>query len=179
MRTQTYKMIMGICLVVAFSVWMGGQAYAQASDMKIGWVDLQRVINASEEGKKAQDDMKKKADELEQKAQKMQGDIDAMKADLEKQAGVLNAQAQDEKRDTISKAAVEYDRFVKDSRTELQTIEQRALKQLLADVGKLVVDYGKQNGFAVIMEAGNILYGAENIDLTDKIIEAYNTARKK
>ena len=79
-----------------------------------------------------------------------------------------------EKQDTMTKLEVEYNRFVQDSREELGRSEQRALAGLLEDIGRLVVEYGRQEGFAVILEAGNILYGAESIEITDDIIALYN-----
>ena len=64
---------------------------------------------------------------------------------------------------------------MQDSRNELRLVEQRSLKQLLEDVGKIVVEYGKTNNFTLILEAGNILYGADQIEITEDIIKLYNT----
>ena len=52
---NTRKNIIAIVLVfMGGMIGMFGNAkVALAVDMKIGWVDLQRVINASEEGKRA------------------------------------------------------------------------------------------------------------------------------
>jgi outer membrane protein len=146
----------------------------QAAELKIGWVDLQRVINASEEGQQAQAEIQLKADEYTRQADQMKAQLEAMAADYKNQEEMLTAAAKSEKQDEISKLEVEYNRFVQDSRDELARAEQRALKGLLEDIGQLVVQYGEQEGFAVILEAGNILYGAASIEVTDDIIALYN-----
>lgn len=157
---------------------LGNVKVALAVEMKIGWVDLQRVINASEEGKRAQEGIQKRADEYTLEANQMKAEIEAMAEDLKKQADVLTPTARREKQDAITKLEVEYNRFVQDSRDELGRSEQRALAGLLEEIGRLVVEYGKQEGFAVILEAGNILYGAESIEVTDEVIALYNIRKQ-
>ena len=178
MRNVMYKTMLVLLVGAMMCAGIAGKGWAQAGAVKIGFVDLQRVIDASEEGKKAHETIQKKADELSQQAQKSKADIQAMKDDYDKKAEALTPQARAEKQDAIAKKSVDYDRFVKDSQTDLKMAEQRALKQLLENVGALVVKYGKENGFAVILEAGNILYGAENIDLTNEIVKVYNSQKK-
>ena len=152
-------------------------AAAQSSELKIGFVDLQRVIDASKEGTRAQEDIKNKAGELEEQARKMQDEMTAMKTELDQQYDMLTPEARNQKRDEMSKLQRDYERFVRDSQSELRVIEQRALKQLLEELGKLVVEYGQANNFTVILEAGNILYGAPQIELTEQIIELYNSKK--
>jgi outer membrane protein len=172
-----YKCISVFFVVVVVGVGFSASTFAQSTEIKIGFVDLQMVIDASEEGQQARAEIKKKADELSQQAKQMKEELEALKADYEQQSLALSEEAKSEKRDAIGRKELDYNRFVKDSRTELQTSEQRALKELLETVGKIVVEYGQQNGYTVILEAGNILYGADSIDLTEEIINAYNTRK--
>ena len=176
MKANTCSIVTSISLVVLITIFCAG-ASALAADMKIGFVDLQQVIDASDEGKQAQIDIKKRADELGVEATQMQKDLQAMKSDLEKQFDVLTLEARSQKRDELTKMERDYSRFINDSQTELRQIEQRALKQLLETVGKLVVEYGEQENFTLILEAGNILYGADQIEVTQEVIELYNSKK--
>ena len=161
--------------IMAMVLAMAGSALAQGEPMKIGFVDLQRVIDSSEQGKTAQDEIKKKSDELSAQAKKMEDEYNKMKADYDNQQEMLTPEAKSQKRDELAKFERDYTRFVQDSRNELRLVEQRSLKQLLEDVGKIVVEYGKTNNFTLILEAGNILYGADQIEITEDIIKLYNT----
>lgn len=182
MKTRTMALWLMIVLGIGVigSLGLASSTPAYAADLKIGFVDLQRVISGSEEGKRAQADIQKKADEFTEQVNQLKTKIDTLTADYKKQAdlGALSANAKREKQDEISKLQTEYDRRVKDSRDELAKAEDRALKAILQEVSKVVVDYGKQNGFTVILEAGNILYGAENIDITNDIVNQYNSRPK-
>ena len=173
-KTQKICIASFLTLVV-LGCGMMTNAFAQSSAMKIGFVDLQRVIDASGEGQRAQEEIKQKAAELETKAKQMQDDLQVLKTDLANKLGMLTPEAKGEKQDEIAKIERNLSRFVQDSQSELRLIEQRALKQLLEDVGKLVVEYGKTNNFTLILEAGSILYGAASIEVTEAIINQYNT----
>lgn len=157
---------------------MAATSFAQSGEYKIGFVDLQRVIDSSEQGKRAQEQMKLKADELAAQAKTMKDEIQQMKDEYEQQAMALTPEARTEKRDEISRKELDYNRFVKDSQSELRVIEQRALKQLLEDVGRVVVEYGKTHNYTVIFEAGNILYGSSAIEVTEEIIKEYNSGNQ-
>ncbi len=147
---------------------------SQAAEFKIGWVDLQRVISSSAEGQQAQADIQQKADEYTRQADQMKAQLEAMTADYKNQEEMLTPAARSEKQDAITKLEVEYNRFIQDSRDELGRAEQRALQGLLQDIGKLVVEFGQQEGYAVILEAGNILYGSTSTEVTEDIIALYN-----
>lgn len=165
-------------LVSMVNLAISTDTFAQTGEYKIGFVDLQLVIDSSAEGTRAQEQMKQKADELAVQAKAMKDEIQKMKDDYEKQSLALTPEARTEKRDEIAKKELDYNRFVKDSQADLRLIEQRALKQLLEEVGKVVVEYGKANNYTVIFEAGNILYGSSAIELTEEIIKAYNSPKK-
>lgn len=172
--TQIRRILMGALIIGVFLA-----VSAAAADVKIGWVDLQRVINASEEGRQAQAQIQQKADEYTRQADQMKQELETMAADYKAQEEMLSAAARGEKQDAIAKLEVEYNRFVQDSRDELARAEQRALQGLLQDIGKLVVEFGEQEGYAVILEAGNILYGSESTEVTDDIIALYNQRKNQ
>ncbi len=53
---------------------------------------------------------------------------------------------------------------------------------LIEKIRAFVKDYGKTNGYSFILgsnEAGSVMYGIEESDLTQKVLEALNAAYKK
>lgn len=179
---KTYKNLMNRLAGVVLGGILVGMLTGvsiQAQELKIGWVDLQRVINASEEGQQAQAEIQKKADEYTRQADELKAELAALAADYKNQEGVLTAAARSEKQDKISRLETEYNRFVQDSRDELSRAEQRTLQGLLQTIGKLVVEFGEQQGYALILEAGNILYGSTSIEVTDAIIALYNERKNQ
>jgi outer membrane protein len=179
MKTQKMMMKMAVILLCGVVVTVTGTSSLWAAELKIGWVDLQRVIDSSEEGQQAQTQIQQKADQYTQQAAELQAQLEAMVADYKNQEEMLTPEARSEKQDAIDKLQVEYNRFVQDSRDELARIEQRALQELLVDISRLVVQYGEQEGFTLIVEAGNILFGSASAEVTDDIIALYNAGKSQ
>lgn len=174
MLKTKYKVVV-LCVVSVLCFGLAGQAVAQSSTLKIGFVDLQRVIDASEGGKQARAEVQKKADELSQKAEEIQRALKTLKDEYEKQSLALSAEAKTEKRDQITKLERDYSRFVNDSKSELRLIEQRALQELYKDIEKTVKAYGEQHNYDAILERQVFLYASDSIDLTNEIIKIYNS----
>ena len=172
-RNTRYVAALLVILMIGCSV--SSNAFAQSAEIKIGFVDLQRVIDSSEEGKRAQGEIQQKAQEFGEQAKQKQEEIQTFQADYQKQFDLLTPEARAEKQNDIAKLERDYTRFAQDSQNELRLIEQRALKQLLESVGKVVVEYGRANNYTLILEAGGILYGADSIELTEDILNTYNS----
>jgi outer membrane protein len=148
---------------------------AQQAELKIGFVDLQKIIDNSEKGKQIRNEIQKKADELTRQVKALEEEMKAMKADYDKQANVLTSEAKQEKRDELARKELDYQRFIKDSEAELRKAEKRALQELYQDIGKLISEYGKERNYTAIFERQTIVYVSESIDLTNDIIELYNS----
>ncbi len=166
-----------VSLVIVCVVCLGSSlnVFAQSGEMKIGFIDLQKVIDASEKGKRIRDTIQKKADELSQQVKALEEDLKAMRADYNTQAALLTGEAKGEKQDALQRKDLDLKRFVKDSEAELRKAEKRALQELYQDIGRIITDYGKKHNYTAIFERQTIVYVAENIDLTNEIITLYNS----
>ena len=47
------------------------------------------------------------------------------------------------------------------------------------DVLKIISDYGKKEGYVLIIEDINAVYSPKSIDITDKVIQLYDTEYSK
>jgi len=170
-----YKYIVVVCVVSIVCVSFSVSAFAQSGEIKIGFVDLQKVINSSEKKKQAEEEYKKKVDELNQQADLFKQELKQLKEEYDQQAEFLKDEAERQKRDELSEKELEFNRFNKDSELKLKRFEQRIFEQLLEEIGKLVIEYGKEHNYTAIFERQMMVYAVESIDLTDEIIELYNS----
>ncbi|TYP00038.1 periplasmic chaperone for outer membrane proteins Skp [Geothermobacter ehrlichii] len=152
-----------------------------AADLKIGYVDLQKVLNESDAGKAAKQKIGEKVKEYEIQIQARQKELQAAKEELEKQALLLSDEARSKKEREYQQKLKELQRFTKDVREDLQMRDSDATKKILAEILKIVSSYGEEQGYTLILEKNesSLIYASDKIDLTDAILERYNQSRKK
>jgi len=152
-------------------------ARAQAANVKIGYVDVQRVLADSKRGQEAKKEIEARGAELNQEFLKRQQEVKALKEELERKGTLLSEEARKEKEREYQKKVKELERFVKDSREELRQMEREVTTQILKEVEKIINELGKEKGYTLILEKQRsfILYAPEEIDLTDEVIKALDS----
>ncbi len=150
---------------------------AQGADVKIGYVDVQRVLADSKRGQEAKKKIEARGAELNQEFLKRQQEVKALKEELERKGTLLSEEARKEKEKEYQKKVKELERFVKDSREELRQMEREVTTQILKEVEKIINELGKEKGYTLILEKQRsfILYAPEEIDLTDEVIKALDS----
>jgi outer membrane protein len=152
---------------------------AQAEEaIKIGILDLQKVLNECEAGKKAKTDLealiKSKESVIEEKGM----EIEKLKSELQKQVSVLSAEARKSKEDELERLVRDYQRTVQDSQAEVKKKEGELTEAIIRGVHELVDDIGKKEGYTVIIEKSLALYINKDLDITDSVIKRYNKSKK-
>jgi outer membrane protein len=152
---------------------------AAAQEIKLGYVDLQRALNDSEAGKRAKDRFKKEVDRLQVDLQKQKSQLEGLKEQLEKKSLVMKEEERRNLEKDYQKRLRDFERSYKDSQGELQQQDNELTAELLRELQKVIEEYGRQGSYTVILErsSSSVLYGAENVDLTDEIIAEYNRRR--
>ncbi len=171
------KYLVAINFIIMFSFLITGPSFAgDGVTGKIGYVDLQRCLMESKEGKKAYDALKVKNDKVKNDLQKRQDALDKKRGDLEKQALMLSPQAKQEKELEVKRDVRELKGLVAEYNEELKIEENKYKEVIFGDIGNIIADYGKKNGFVLILEKthAGILWAPDGGDLTEIIIKEYD-----
>jgi outer membrane protein len=163
-------------LIVAFllAVLAPGLSYAQ-STLKIGYIDLQRVILESKAGKTAKSaferEFNQKASFIEQKKVA----LDQERENFLKQSAVMDEEARLRKADELQRKEKELNRTRDDYRDELQRRDLDLSKQILSQVVEIINNIGNSEGYEMIVEKseGGILC-CKGADITDRVIKAFD-----
>jgi len=168
------KFFLAVSMVLIASVAFGGE-----KPVKIGYIDLQKALNESDEGKEAKGTFNKRVEEL-QKVLNKQNELKKLQDDMEKQKGLLTAEARVEKEKVYQQKLKDVQRFAKDSQEELQQKDAEMTKKIIKDLRDIIKKLGNEDGYTIILEKGDafVLYAAEGVDVTDKVIKAYNKTKK-
>jgi outer membrane protein len=167
-----------------FTVVVGSLLFAllassivSAEEYKIGFVDLQRALNESSTGKQAKEKFTAEVKKVEADIMRKKEEVEKLGASLEKQSSMLKDEARAEKEKQFIQMQKEYERKVKDAKDDLQIKDAQLTKGILEDLVTIIKKYGKENKYTIIFEKSEtvLLYAADSIDLTDKILSLYDS----
>ncbi len=150
-----------------------------ADGTKLGYVDLQKVLNLSNAGKSAKEQLSEKVKKYQEDINKKQEELKKLKEVLEKQSVVLSEKARGEKEKDYQQNLKEFQRMTKDAQEDLQAKDEELTKRILGDIEKLVQDFGRRNGYTFIfIRNESMLFADDKADLTDEILKIINTEKK-
>lgn len=179
----------GLAAVLAGAVTAGtwltasGPAAQQAAPpaVRIGYVDIQRVLARSAAGVAAREQLEREKAAMQKQVDSQRVELEKMREDLEKKGQLLSPEARRERQDTMEKKVRETRRLVDDLQATLQKKEEQLLGKVLSDVSGLIQKVGKDKGYYLVLERqrSSVLYAAAEADLTEEIIRAYDEDAKK
>jgi len=151
-----------------------------ADGVKIGSVDIQKVLILSEAGKEAKEQLAGKGNKYEAEKNTREEELRKLKGELEKQSVVLADDARKAKEQLFMQKRKELDRFLKDAQEDLQAKNDELTNRLVEEIVKLIQDYGKKNGYSFIfVKNESMVFVDENVDLSEGILKEFNSSRKK
>jgi outer membrane protein len=150
----------------------------QAADVKLGYVDLQKVVTTSEQGKEAM----KTLDSIEKAknaliVEKIKA-IKKLEEDLAKQGAILTPEAKQKKQVEHDKLMLEYQKMRKDREDELKKNEAEFIQNIVLDVKKLLVTIAEEEGYTAIFNEAVVIYMPDELNLTDRVIKQFNELSK-
>ena len=164
-----------VCCIVTMVLLLCGFNLAQAADnLKIGCVDLQRVIETSDIGKKLKGEIQQEIERAKQKLTEKDQELKKLREMLDRQSFAMNEDVKQEKLKEFQTKARELDRLTTDSEDDLK--QRFAVKQqkLIQDVMDVVKQYGKEKGYSIILEKSIVFYAIDSFDVTDEVVQIFN-----
>jgi outer membrane protein len=131
--------------------------------IRIGFIDIQRVVSESQAGKRAKD--------------RFQAQV--KKADIDKKGPLLKEEERRNMEADFQKRSVNLQRTMGDYQQDLRQKESSMMSEILKELEAIVNEVGKAEKFTLILERSQILYSDQGIDITNKVIETYNSRAKK
>jgi outer membrane protein len=181
--------VIGIALIAmggAVAAWVGvpttsAQTAAAPAPVRVGFVDIQRVLARSSAGVAAREQLEKEKAAKQRQVEAQRGDIEKLRDELEKKGQLLSVDARKEKQEQLERKVRDARRLVDDLQGTLQKKEEALLAKVLQDVSGLIQKVSKDRGFGLVLERqrSSILYATPESDLTDDVLRAYDDETKK
>lgn len=153
---------------------------ADAAELKIGVMNIQKVLLESVSGKAAKSMFEAKAKELKAKFQTEENALTAMQQEIEKKSSAWSAEKKEAQVREYQKKGREFQVKTEDARFELKQLQDKELEPILKTLQTIVEDYGKKNGYTVILDSKiGVLYANSAIDVSADLTKALDQAMKK
>ena len=178
-----HRSLRALTLASLLTASFGSTAAVVRADppVKIAVVDMQRALHETEDGRKAKANLKKVFDERQKTLDKQQNDLKSMKDSLDKQHDVLSPAVLTKKQEELQKAFTELQQTYMEFQRELAAKEGELTKDIIERMQRIMRRVGQTEGYTLIMERNEsgVLYVPSNYDLTDLLIQRYNSGEGK
>ncbi len=145
-------------------------AQAQAADLKIGFIDLDRMTRESVPAERATKKLEKEFAPREQELRKLEQQIKAMQAQLEKDGVTMSESERRNKEQELGRQTREYQRIQREFREDLNLRRNEELAALFERANKVIKQIAESEKFDLILQEA--VYRSPRIDITDKILKA-------
>jgi outer membrane protein len=174
------RLVIGALFFLQLAAGLGARR-ALAEDVKLGYVDLQRALMETEEGRKARADLKKIFDQKQKELDEQQTELKKGMDDLEKKRTLLAAevvkQKETEMQGKLEKIRQTYLRHQQD----LQGKEQEATGKIFERMQRIIGKIATTENFTMIFDRtqAGLVFAKPHLDLTNDVIRRYNAGEGK
>lgn len=168
--------------LIVVSVLLGaGTTYAET--LKIGFVDAQKVLESSKEGKRVRGTMEEYVKSRQKIIDLEEQELKQIEEDLTRQGSLLSAEAKKVKQDNFQKKLVEYQKRAADLNKEVQGKKFESLKDFNKKLEEAVKLIAEKEGYTFVLDrntdGGVVIYSKESYDITPKVIEQVDRVAAK
>lgn len=156
---------------------LGAAPAGFAADLKIGFIDSDRIFAEYAKTQEAQEAFNREVKELSKTAREKKTEIDELQRKLDQQGPMLSEAKRDEQNREIQRKLSEYESFVQTNwgpGGRISKLNEEFLRPIVDRVHAIVAEFGTEEGFSLILDAadGTIVFGDKTLDLTDRVLVA-------
>ena len=151
-----------------------------ATGTKVGSINIELAISASNEGQRDLEALSKKLGPKQTELKTASDELESLQKQLNEQGSKMNDDAAANLRKTIETKKKTFDRNVQDAREEAQNQQGEIMQRILQKMAPVIVKYATDNGFGMIIDTsqpwpqGPVVWYGQAVDITQPVVEAYN-----
>jgi len=149
-----------------------------ATNTKIGIINIQEAIFASNEGRRDFEALNKKFEPKQSELQTINKEIDDLKKQLTAQGDKLNEDAKSVQVRQIEQKQKSLQRSYEDAQAEFQGQQNEILNRIGQKLLGVLDKYAKDNGYTLILDVSSqqspVLWAGPSSNVTEPIVNAYN-----
>ncbi len=149
---------------------------AMAAESKYAFVDLQRALEETDDGKKAKAKLKSDFDRKQKELDDKQEELKKMKESLDKKATLMKPEALQKEQKDFQDRFVDLQQTYQRLQQDLGKREQDATRSIFARLQTVVGTIAEREHFQMVLERNAaVVWGAPSLDITNEVIRMYNS----
>lgn len=152
------------------AVSLAAQTQAQAADLKIGFIDADRINRESAPAERATKKLEKEFAPREQELRKLDQQIKALQAQIEKDGLTMSEGDRRGKEQELGRQTREFQRLQREFREDLNLRRNEELAALFERANRVIKQIAEAEKFDLIVQEA--VYRSPRIDITEKVLKA-------
>lgn len=165
LRNRATFLVLALCLLVS------GPALAQKDELKVGFVNVGRVIENAPQGEAALNKLEEEFGPRDREIRAMREEVKQLEDDLMKNDLVLDESSRNKKEMELRDKRRALRRATSEFREDYNLRRNEELNVLQKLVIKAIVEIAKEESYDLIVHEPAVVYASEEIDMTDKVLE--------
>ena len=175
MRSTKAMFTTGLAVLLLLA---GGPAFS-ADPVKIGVVDLQKILETSNSGKAAQNELKVQRDKMQADMKQRGNEIQEIESRMQREAMVMSKETREEKEREHRIKVSDFQALQRKYQSDLQEIERKLMGKLQTEITSLVSDIAKKDGYLLVISNIGVIYSLPSTDITERLIQELNAKSGK
>src|SRR5208337_4842389 len=147
---------------------------------RVGTINIEQAIFASNEGRRDFDALAKKFEPKQSELKGLADEIESLKKQLNAQQDKLNDESRDKMVKQIEAKQKSFDRATQDAQEDFQNQQGEIGNKILTKLAPVIQKYVVDNGYGLLLDTsqpwprGPVIYPGPAMDITQQIVDVYN-----
>ena len=152
-----------------------GMPYAGAAELKIGFIDQERITRESAPAERASKQLEKEFAPRAQELQRREAQIKSLQGQLEKDALTMGESDRRAKEQELGRLTLDFQRMQREYREDLNLRRNQELGSLFERANRVIKQIAEAEKYDIIFQEA--VYRNPKIDITDKVLKALAEAK--
>jgi outer membrane protein len=147
----------------------------EAADIKIGFVDVERIRRESAPAERASKTLEKEFAPRAQELQRRETQIKTLQGQLEKDAVTMSESDRRSKEQELSRMSVDFQRMQREYREDLNMRRNQELASLFERADRVIKQIADAEKYDLILQEA--VFRSPRIDITDRVLKALSEGK--
>ncbi len=167
----------------------GGNVLAseEKSALKIGTINLQKIMRDSKAGQNAKEIIENKVAEFRQKFEGQQDELLTLKNEIEKKSSVWSEDVRSEKQRDYEKKIGVLKVESEVAQNEMKQLEKKLMEPVVKELAAVINEVGREQGFSLVLEynpdafrsVSGVFYASDSIDISEIVLKKLDSRAAK